>query len=282
MLHSVAIKDGEIRRFGGLTNKKHNLKTPAGPAAIETDRRMVITDMPATIAALYVEKNGSYANLPGVDIWDQERDARMYGGPHPVVAHPPCTRWCTRWYGNGRGNFRHKKGDDHGCFKSALFDIRAFGGVLEHPQESHAWKHFGLARPPRSGGWVRADDYGWTCRVEQGFYGHWSPKPTWLYAVGCRLPEIKWGSHVVSDSDYPADVVAKHGIDWCRGQGLFKYYRGEMKTNTEARIYTPPEFRSILIDMARSARWKGHSNYKMLTAPLEIERSIDQLNLFKP
>jgi hypothetical protein len=42
------------------------------------------------IAALYVEKNGCYFNLPGVDPWDVKRDARLYDGPYPVIAHPPC------------------------------------------------------------------------------------------------------------------------------------------------------------------------------------------------
>ena len=39
-----------------------------------------------TVAALYVETNGSYFGLPGVDPWDEPRDARLYAGPHPVVA----------------------------------------------------------------------------------------------------------------------------------------------------------------------------------------------------
>ena len=42
------------------------------------------------IAALFVQKNGAYFDLPDVDPWDEERDARLYSGPHPVVAHPQC------------------------------------------------------------------------------------------------------------------------------------------------------------------------------------------------
>ena len=49
---------------------------------------------PLSVAALYVETNGCYYNLPGVDPWDKARDARLYAGPWPVVAHPPCQRWC--------------------------------------------------------------------------------------------------------------------------------------------------------------------------------------------
>jgi len=46
-----------------------------------------------TVAALYVQTDGVYYGLPGVDPWDEERDARTYVGPHPVVAHPPCQLW---------------------------------------------------------------------------------------------------------------------------------------------------------------------------------------------
>jgi hypothetical protein len=42
------------------------------------------------IAALYVATGGCYFGLPDVDPWDVERDARLYPGPHPVIAHPPC------------------------------------------------------------------------------------------------------------------------------------------------------------------------------------------------
>jgi hypothetical protein len=66
--------------------------------------------------------------------------------------------------------------------------------VLEHPEASHAWQAYGIAKPPRTGGWIRADDFGgWTCCIEQGAYGHRARKATWLYAVRCALPELRWG-----------------------------------------------------------------------------------------
>lgn len=46
------------------------------------------------IAALFVATGGCYFGLPEVDPWDEKRDARLYAGPWPVVAHPPCARWC--------------------------------------------------------------------------------------------------------------------------------------------------------------------------------------------
>lgn len=205
------------------------------------------------IAALYVETGGSYFNLEGVTPWDEERDARMYGGPHPVVAHPPCQRWGKLWAGQPlwikRTGERKAKGDDNGCFKAALFDVRRFGGVLEHPWGSHAWPHFGLAKPPRKGGWIRADDFGWTCCVEQGRYGHYARKPTLLYAVGLReLPELRWGE---SEPQYPPEAIAKHGLAYCKKAGELAFKGGGK--DSAARIGTPPEFRDVLIRMARSA-----------------------------
>jgi hypothetical protein len=57
-----------------------------------------------TVAALLVEADGVYANLPGVDCWDEARDARLYDGPYPVVAHPPCQRWCRFAEGDREGS----------------------------------------------------------------------------------------------------------------------------------------------------------------------------------
>lgn len=206
------------------------------------------------IAALYVQTNGSYYGLPGVDPYDEARDARLYHGPHPVVAHPPCQRYGRFWKGQP-GNIKRgiveRKGDDGGCFKSALFDVRRFGGVLEHPEGSHAWALFGLNKPPREGGWIQADEYGWTCRVEQGQYGHYCPKGTWLYAVRVNpLPELRWGVHPVTDDMFPPDVVARHGIEYCRREGLMAFKGGGR--DSAPRIGTPPPFRDLLIAMARS------------------------------
>jgi hypothetical protein len=121
------------------------------------------------VAALFVETNGVYFGLPDVDPWDRHRDARTYAGPHPVVAHPPCERWGRYWSGGPSARVRREKGDDAGCFAAALEAVRKFGGVLEHPEASHAWTTFGLNEPPRCGGWVVADFVGgWTCCVEQG------------------------------------------------------------------------------------------------------------------
>ncbi len=86
-------------------------------------------------------------------------------------------------------------GDDDGCFEAALNSVRLYGGVLEHPEASHAWRRFGINAPPKKGGWVAAGllDDGWTCCVEQGHYGHLARKATWLYAVRTTPPNANVG-----------------------------------------------------------------------------------------
>ena len=207
------------------------------------------------IAALFVARSGPYFGVPGVDPWDEGRDARTYTGPLPVVAHPPCQRWGKMWAGSPivikKTGVRKIKGADQGCFEHALGCVRKFGGVIEHPEHSHAWAHFGLAKPPREGGWVKADSHGgYTCQVEQGRYGHYAPKPTWLYAVGTALPDLRWGVCKVRKEDFPKEALEKHGEAWCRRAGLLSFRGGGVDSG--ARIHTPVEFRDLLISMARS------------------------------
>jgi hypothetical protein len=143
------------------------------------------------IAALYVEKHGVYSDIPGVDAWDEARDARKYDGPWPVVAHPPCARWC-RLAPVNLARYGLAIGDDGGVFAAALSAVRKFGGVLEHPASTLAWAAYGLPRPPRAG-WQATLCGGWVCQVQQRRYGHRARKSTWLYAFGVDPPTVLWG-----------------------------------------------------------------------------------------
>jgi len=195
------------------------------------------------VAALFVDPRGIYSDAEGVDPWGIDRDARRYDGPHPVVAHPPCSRWCAL-AGLVEARYGHKRGDDGGCFASALANVRRCGGVLEHPAFSKAWDVFDLPTPPPGDrGWARGLDGGWTCRVDQAHYGHVARKSTWLYAYGVDdLPALRWerarGTVVVS---------------WCGNKLGRKNPHRERVTHREA-IATPVEFRDILLGIARSVQ----------------------------
>jgi len=196
------------------------------------------------IAALFVDGRGIYAGRADVDVWDEARDARLYAGPWPVVAHPPCTRWC-RLAGLVEARWGHRRGDDGGCFASALASVRRWGGVLEHPAYSAAWPAHDLTPPATGGGWSVADFIGgWTCYVEQGRYGHVAKKATWLYACGVELPTLRWG-HV-------ADIDVQATVSWCGNRT--KRHADRPRVGKRAAAATPPAFAEVLIAMARSAR----------------------------
>ena len=207
-----------------------------------------------TVAALYVELGGCYFGVPGVDPWDESRDARTYSGPHPVVAHPPCQRWGRFWHGSTRKPHQYKLGDDGGCFKAALDAAREWGGVIEHPADTNAWRVFGIPAPPRTGGWIDARFIGfeppaWTCCVYQGHYGHPSGKATWLYVAGVAredLPELKWGR---TEQRLPEWMIERYGYEKARRIGVVAMVGG--KNKTAIRNATPPEFRDILLALAR-------------------------------
>lgn len=192
------------------------------------------------IAALYVQTGGCYFGLADVDPWDATRDARKYAGPWPVVAHPPCARWC-RLAGlvEARYGERFKRGEDGGCFAAALVAVRRWCGVLEHPAESKAWAAFGLPRPLH-GAWIRGFCGGWVTQLAQSSYGHRARKLTWLYYVGIEAPpSLDWR-------------IAPHSarVSYCENRGRSKV---EMM-HAKERSATPLAFRDLLIGMAQSAR----------------------------
>ena len=189
---------------------------------------------PTVIAALFVQRNGVYFNLPGVDPWDEARDARNYRGPRPVVAHPPCQLWINFACLNYKryGGEHNRPGNDGGCFASALASVRAYGGVLEHPAYSRAFAAFRLPRPTR-GGWTQVGDV-WVCSVDQSNYGHRARKRTWLIYCGQKSPpDLDW-----------ADTPGTHQCGW--------FDRNKPTLSKRWSNATPAPFRDLLVELARN------------------------------
>ena len=199
------------------------------------------------LSALFVDPQGTYSDLSFVDLWGEARDARRYRGPRKVIAHPPCQRWGRFWHGSTRKPHQFQLGEDGGCFASALTSVRNYGGVLEHPAHSKAWKYFGLNTPPNSGGWVQADDFGgMTCHVEQGHYGHMARKATWLYGVAIHFDELIWGK---GEQRLHPKALEKYGYKKARRIGMMAMVGG--KDKTKIRNATPPGFRDVLVSLCR-------------------------------
>ena len=190
------------------------------------------------VAVLFARRDSVYKTMPGVEVHDEQRDARTYRGPWPVVAHPPCARW-SMINGVVLSRYPHKAiefawGNDGGLFEFALAAVRRYGGVLEHPAQSRAFD--GLPRigrgPDRFGGW--------SCEVKQVDWGHRAQKRTWLYIVGLHpdeLPRMPAGGAAPS-----ARVSSMRSCGVCEVIGKAERER------------TPPAFAQWLVDIARAAR----------------------------
>ena len=203
------------------------------------------------MAALFVSEIGPYASDDRFDAYGVSRDARTYSGPHPVVAHPPCERWGRMAKGSPTAQ-RFEIGDDSGCFAAALDAVRRFGGVLEHPQGTHAFRRFRLPIPPKKG-WSAPDEHGGrSCYIDQGAYGHPAKKPTWLYAVLPVFPELDW------TRVWGRPRIGGDGFHSARERARAKARVGGIKPFPQIpadwRWKTPDRLKTLLHDLAASAR----------------------------
>lgn len=184
------------------------------------------------VAALFVRADSVYKQMIGVDAWDAERDARAWPGGCPVVAHPPCRAW---------GQLRHMANPRPGERELALWavdQIRAYGGVLEHPARSLLWKEKPLPEPGQVDEWG-----GWTLPIQQFWFGHRARKNTFLYIVGCTaadLPPIPMRL---------GDAMFMVGTSGRRKDGTRAKSRPEI--SKAEREHTPPAFAEWLVQVAQ-------------------------------
>ena len=211
-------------------------------------RRVVVVNGRGTnvIAALFVMKDGPYFGVDGLDPYDFDRNAFTYRGPHPVIAHPPCERWGRYWGGGPMlqgTQYQKYLGDDGGCFAHSLWCVRTFGGVIEHPEASHAFRFYGLPIPNFSGGWSVADRYGGrSCCVAQGKYGHLAQKMTWLYGVNIDFRELNWGRA-------PGLLKIEEGF-YSKEERRRLIRTGVLqRLSKKQRAVTPEPFRDLLIEL---------------------------------
>lgn len=182
-----------------------------------------------TVAALYVRSDSIYKQLPGVDCYDEERDARTYAGPYPVVAHPPCRTW-------GRmATFAKAPWDEHGLAWFAIADARRWGGVVEHPRGSRLFRELELDARGR-------DQWGgYLLNVDQRDWGHPAKKATTLYL--CGIPLASAVEMIPARRAHTHTVASRLKLKG--GQRVLP----EMPKSQ--RDVTPPDFAHWLVSLAR-------------------------------
>lgn len=178
------------------------------------------------ISVLFARRNSIYKAIPGLDVWDIERNAENWPGGNPVIAHPPCRAW-----GILRHFSKHPPGEPDLALQ-AVAHVRTWGGVLEHPEKSLLWKNAGL---PKQGEW---DAFGgWTLSLLQYWFGHRAEKGTWLYIVGINPGELPPIPFVLGEPEF---VVATR-----------KKKDKRKEISKAEREETPVEFALWLVDVAK-------------------------------
>ena len=179
------------------------------------------------VVVLFVRADSIYNPLPGMECYDEARDALTWPGGCPVVAHPPCRTW---------GNLRHrvpKRPQEHALGPWAVEQVRRCGGVLEHPAGSVLFEECGCGEP---------GDCGFVMKVDQFHWGHRAAKPTRLYVVGCTPADVPAMPHREGEPTHC--ITQGHGVRI--GHPLFK-----SRVPQWEREATPPAFAAWLVELAR-------------------------------
>lgn len=183
------------------------------------------------VAVLFARRDSNYKTLPGVDVWDADRDARKWTGGCPVVAHPPCRSWSVLKH------FAKPREGERDLGPLAVELVRRWGGVLEHPKGSALWPHCKLPAPGE-----RDKFGGWTKPVMQMWWGHRAEKPTMLYIVGVEPRDLP--AYPILLGDAPRVLFNKRGLR--SGMPGFR-----TECTQEEREHTPPAFAEWLVAVAR-------------------------------
>lgn len=135
------------------------------------------------ISVLCAKKNSIYKTIPGVDVWDEDRDAYFFTGSNPVITHAPCAQW-SRMKAFANDDPDQKELAYH-CLKYVLRN----GGIFEHPGGSSFFKEAGVTNNIYS--------------VDQVWWGFPARKRTYLFFHYCKplafpvmqyLPTVRVGS----------------------------------------------------------------------------------------
>jgi hypothetical protein len=174
------------------------------------------------ISILFAARNSVYKTIPGLDVWDEDRNALNWPGGNPGIFHPPCRLWSML------SHFSVAPKEEKELARWSVRQIRKWGGVLEHPAHSKLWLDQDLPRPGQK------DAYGFTTGVYQWWFGHRGRKATWLYICGIDPKTVPLIPFKLGQAE--ATCSTRHG-----GPGRIR------DNEIEA---TPPEFANWLIAVA--------------------------------
>lgn len=118
------------------------------------------------ITVLCANKDSVYKMIPGIDVWDETRDAYFFTGSNPVITHAPCAQW-SRMKG-----FAKSVADEKELSFFCLKQVIRNGGIFEHPSGTSFFKEAGITKNIYS--------------VDQSWWGFPAKKTTLLLFHNCK------------------------------------------------------------------------------------------------
>lgn len=164
------------------------------------------------ISVLCANPDSVYKTLPGLDVWDKERNAYNFTGKNPVITHAPCQQW---------SRMRNFSKPDQAEKELAWFCLRKVlenGGVFEHPAGSLFFKEAKIF--PGDPGLYSVDQFWWNLPARKRTYLYFSKCQPVSFPVRFDLIEYRLGHSKGGKKDLPKKL----------------------------RSYTTPEFAKWLID----------------------------------
>lgn len=153
--------------------------------------------MRSKISVLCVDDTTNYLKLPGLDLWNKDRDAYGFVGTNKVITHAPCQQW-SMLKAFAKINAYERLLAYH-CFDL----VQRNGGIFEHPHGSSFFKRVGV-KP--------------TILVDQNHFGFRARKRTALYFKDCEpLPyQMTLLQPVITVQNMDKRERSRMTVDFCR------------------------------------------------------------------
>lgn len=128
---------------------------------------------------LFASKDSFYFQIPGLNVFDEKRNAESVERKGVFICHPPCAQWSRlRYFSNFNSRLKA-----YGPWSILL--VRKFGGIIEHPASSLLFKKY-LPLPGQP-----PDKYGgFSLKITMHQFGASYHKPTWIYIVGINKKDL--------------------------------------------------------------------------------------------
>ncbi len=127
------------------------------------------------ISVLCAKRDSLYKKIPGLDVWDDLRNAYYFTGSNPVITHAPCAQW-SRMKAFSKPD-QETKDLAYFCLNKVVRN----GGIFEHPAGSSFFKEVGITN---------------IYSVDQSWWGFPARKRTYLFFSKCKPLAVPLMQHM--------------------------------------------------------------------------------------